>query len=278
MVRGKLQNLRDLSHFHLRILALDLGMLGGCSDYCRFIILGTARAGSNFLRGLLHSHSQIVAFGELFRFYDSIGWDLPNYDRYLQCQRLTALMQRDPSGFLEQKVFRRFPRQISAVGFKMFYYHAQDDSRKSIWTFLRNQKDLKVIHLKRNNTLRLILSLKKAHQTNKWTNTTGVGEENLAISLDYEECLKAFTEAPEIKRQFDIYFEGHHKIDVFYRDLSSNYESEMRRIQEFLGVDYEVVKPTTYRQSNLPLSEAISNYLELKRRFRGTPWEEFFED
>lgn len=278
MVSGKLRNLRDLSYFHLKTLALDLGVLDGHSDYCRFIILGTARSGSNFLLGLLNSHSQIIAFGELFRSYDSIGWDLPDYDPYLQSRSLTSLMQSDPSRFLEEKVFRKFPKQISAVGFKIFYYHAQDDSRETVWTFLRDQKDIKVIHLKRSHTLRRILSLKKAHKTNRWTNTTGTEEEETAISLDYEECLKAFTEATEIKKQFDIHFEGHHKIDVSYEDLSDDYESEMKRIQEFLGVNYEVVKPSTYKQSNQPLSETISNYFDLKRKFKDTPWEEFFED
>jgi len=51
----------------------------------------------------------------------------------------------------------------------------------------------------------------------------------------------------------------------------------MKRIQEFLGVDYEAVQPATYKQSRLPLAVAISNYAELKERFNGTPWEMFFE-
>ena len=278
MISRRPRDLRDLSYFHLRTLALDLGVLGGHSDYCRFIILGTARAGSNFLRGLLNLHSQIIAFGELFRFCDSIGWDLPPYDQYLQSRSLIALMQSDPSRFLEKKVFRRFPKQISAVGFKIFYYHAQDDARRSAWAFLRDQRDLKVIHLKRNNTLRLTLSLKKAHLTDKWTDTTGGEEDNLAIEFDYEECLQAFTQAPEVRKQYDIFFEGNDKIDVFYEDLYSDREREMKRIQEFLGVDYEVVKPSTYKQAKQPLSKAISNYFELKEQFRGTPWEEFFEE
>jgi hypothetical protein len=52
----------------------------------------------------------------------------------------------------------------------------------------------------------------------------------------------------------------------------------MQRIQEFLGVDCEAVVPLTYKQSNQPLSEAISNYFELKEKFVDSPWEDFFED
>lgn len=278
IINRKHKNLGSLCYFHLKNLALDLGILDGHSDYCRFIILGRARSGSNYLRGLLNTHSQIITFGELFRSYDSIGWEFPGYDQYLQSQRLKSLMQIDPCRFLEEKVFRKFPKRILAVGFKIFYYHAQDDFRKAVWPFLKDQKNLKIIHLTRNNTLRIILSLKKAFLTNRWTNITGDEEKKLAISLDYEECLKEFTWSQEIKKQYDDYFEGHHKIDVFYENLSNHCESEMKRIQEFLGVQYESVKPSTFKQANQPLSESISNYSELKEKFRGTSWEEFFED
>lgn len=271
-------NLKDLIYFHVRNLAFDLRIRDGHSDYCKFIILTRGRSGSNFLRGLLNFHNQIVTFGELFRSYDSIGWDFPDYDQYLQSQSLKTLMQNNPDIFLKEKVFKKFPKQILAVGFKIFYYHAQNDSRKTVWTFLRNQKDLKIIHLKRNNTLKVLLSLKRAFKTNKWTDITGSGEEDLAVSLSYEECLHEFTWAQEIKKEYDIYFKDNHKIDVFYENLSRHHESEVRRIQEFLGVTSEIVKPSTYKQSKQPLSKVISNYFELKKKFKDTPWEEFFED
>jgi LPS sulfotransferase NodH len=264
--------------FQLKNLALDLGIQSGYSDYDRFIILARGRTGSNYLRGLLNAHSQIIAFGELFRFYDSIGWDLPPYDEYLKSPDLISLMQRDPIQFLEKKVFRKFPKQIAAVGFKMFYYHAQNDSRKPVWAFLKDQKNLKVIHLKRNNTLRVVISEMKAMKTNQWTNTTGIEEDNFVTSLDYEECLQWFTRTHEFKKQYDIFFKDHPKIDVSYENLSRNYENEVKRIQEFLGVNYESVKPSTYKQSSQPLSKAISNYVELKEQFKNTPWEEFFEE
>jgi Uncharacterized protein conserved in bacteria len=266
------------TYFHLKNLALDLGLLRGHFTYNKFIILGEARSGSNFLRGLLNCHSQIVVFGELFRSQDSIGWELPEYDQYLQSRSLISLIQTDPVRFLETKVFRKFPRQISAVGFKIFYYHAQDDSRKTVWTFLRNQKDLKIIHLKRNNSLRVLLSLKKAFMTNRWTDTFGVKEDDRVISLDCEECLRHFTWAYEVKKQYDIAFKDHQKIDIFYEKLSNHYESKIKYIQEFLGVKYEILKPSTFRQANQPLSKSIRNYFELKEKFKGTPWEEFFED
>lgn len=277
IIDGKYTYLRNLCCFHLKNVALDLGILGGHTDYCRFIILGRARSGSNFLRGLLNSHQQIITFGELFRAYDSIGWEFPDYDQYLQSRSLRSFMQNDPGKFLEERVFKKFPKRILAVGFKLFYYHAQDDSRKIIWPYLKDQKDIKIIHLQRNNTLRVLLSLKKAFQTDKWTNITGE-EETSSILLDCEECLREFTWSQEVKKQYGDYFEGHHKIDVSYENLSNYCEDEIKRIQAFLGVQYEIVKPSTFKQSNQPLSKSISNYFELKEKFKGTSWEKFFEE
>jgi hypothetical protein len=36
------------------------------------------------------------------------------------------------------------------------------------------------------------------------------------------------------------------------------------------------VNPSTFAQARQPLSKAIANYAELKERFSGTIWEEFF--
>jgi hypothetical protein len=78
--------------------------------------------------------------------------------------------------------------------------------------------------------------------------------------------------------EYDQFFNDHPKLDVLYEDLAQDYEREMARIQAFLGVDYQAVKPSTFKQSDQPLSKQIANYFELKKRFIDTPWAEFFEE
>jgi hypothetical protein len=89
------RRLRFWWHRRLSKAAAFLGPRGRRREYKRFIILGEGRSGSNFLRGLLNSHPGILVFGELFRFLDSIGWEFPEYDRFLQTRRLVALSQGD---------------------------------------------------------------------------------------------------------------------------------------------------------------------------------------
>ena len=78
---------------------LRVRSLPGHSDYERFIVLGIARTGSTLLVELLNAHSQVMAFGELFRSPEAIGWDVPPFINY-QSPRMTALHCNDPVGFL----------------------------------------------------------------------------------------------------------------------------------------------------------------------------------
>jgi LPS sulfotransferase NodH len=164
------------------------------------------------------------------------------------------------------------------VGFKLFYYHAQDDGREPVWRFLKDDKSIAVIHLKRSNTLRALLSLKKAFVTNRWTAVSKPEADRLSIRLDYDECLERFVWAQETKERYDAYFSDHPLLDVTYERLCEDRDGQCRRIQEFLGVDLRPLRPSTYKQAQLPLATAIANYAELKARFAGTPWECFFEE
>jgi len=272
---------KNINHWRYQLipyienLGLDIGFLNGYTDYNRFIILGRSRSGTNFLRGLLNSHSQIVVLGELFQSKKAIGWAYPGY---LKSQRDLALFHQEPVRFLESRVFKRFPRRVSAVGFKIFYYHAQDDLWKPVWNYLIEQKDLKVIHNKRRNILRTHLSRKLAGMTDVWVNTGGDGKDSRTVLIDYDECLKDFTQTRDWENTYDQLLGDHKKVEIFYEDLAADYVREMRRIQDFLGVDLEEVKPETFKQSHQSLSKAITNYYELKERFAGSPWESFFED
>jgi hypothetical protein len=124
-------------------------MLGGHRNYTKFIIVGRSRTGSNLLRGLLNSHSQIIAYGEVFQNIqiDSLEWD---HIRFFQSQKILTLIREDPTRFLDKKLFGKYSAQIAAVGFKIFYYHAQNEAWRTVWSYLQDQRDIKVLHIKRD--------------------------------------------------------------------------------------------------------------------------------
>ncbi len=164
--------------FHLNNFALDPGVVKGHPDYKKFIILGTARTGSNFLRSLLNSHKHVIAFGEIFSDYNAIDWQLPVYK--FRSNRVLTLIQNDPTAFLESKVFRNYPRYVSAVGFKIFYNHAQNENWKPVWLHLKDM-GVRVIHIKRKNLLKTYLSEQKAFKTGEWINTSGSNNKRASL-------------------------------------------------------------------------------------------------
>lgn len=224
------------------------------------------------------SHNGIVVFGDIFRRYDIIRWGFPFT---FQSKNTVSHYQNNPVEFLDTQVFGKFPKSVCAVGFKALYPNKHRNVWDPVETYLGKQKNIKIIHIKRKNILKSHLSLKRvAKRRDQWSNISGnqTNTSDQSIHLDYEECLHAFEETREQEKKYDNLFKGQNKINVFYEDLTRNYENEVRRIQEFLEVDYQTLNPLTHKQGKKSLAEEVSNYTELVEKFSGTVWEEFFED
>lgn len=255
-----------------------VGLPLGSADYTRFIIIGTARTGSNFLRSLLNDHPQVVAFGELFRERDAIGWDFSGVPR---SSAVHTLFQTDPVRFLTTRVFGRYPRHIGAVGFKIFYYHAQDDAAwADVWPHLIADTGIKVIHIKRQNMLRTHLSRMRAMQTDVWVQQNQNTAPNIGpITLDYAACLEEFRQTEAYEASFDTQLANHPLLELNYETLADDHDATMRRVFAFLDVPYRPVRPGTVKQSSRrPLSAAIANYAALQAQFAGTRWARFFDE
>ncbi len=256
-------------------LVLDTRLLPGHTEYVRFIIVSRGRSGTSLLRSLLNDHPQVVTFGEIFRKYGAIGWDRSDHQATLS---QLHLIETDPVAFLETYLFRKYSTRITAVGFKLFYYHARNPEWEPVWHYLREQPDIRIIHLRRENVLATHLSLRRAFLTGKWSNNSGQAEYVPPLTLSYEECLEAFTKTQEWEEWTEHFFAGQQKLNICYEALSQDYESEMKRVQAFLGLDYHPTHPRLYKQNRQSLAGSIANYMELKECFSGTLWENFFED
>ena len=162
-----------------------------------------------------------------------------------------------------------------------------DDPGSKIWDILTAVKNLKVIHLKRKNILRTLVSRAIAGKTDQWvqkadSHDTGsrTDKQILAdkqIFISPGECLDGFNETRDREILFDRRFQHHDKIEVFYEDLTRHRAQELNRIQEFLGVDITPLSSGLVRQNPEPLSQLISNYSQLKKFFGDTQWSSFFQ-
>ncbi len=274
-LRQDLVFLKRKAAFYSGRVSIALGAKGGQRDFTRFIILCSARSGSNYLRSLLNSHSRALAFGELFQNPVRISWHLPGY---LALPRQLRLYRQDPRAFIDNVVFGPVPDCIAAVGFKIFYEHTGPVDRSHVWRCLLADRSLKVIHLKRRNKLEQMLSLQKALQTGQWFTRSPHRIQDTSVHLDANACRKWFETANANERIFDVLFAKHDIHEILYEDLCADPVKTMDAVQVFLEVERESLLARTQKQARQMPSQVISNYLDLKEQFSGSPWEACFHE
>jgi hypothetical protein len=269
------------------------------SDYVRFIILSGPRTGSHMLAEALNSSPRIRCFREVFNGrLDFIQFGVEGYDDFSSLDM--ARRKADPLRFLHERIFCRQPEEMRAVGFKYHYKH--------VWGFagvideLVADKELRVLHLRRRNLLRMFVSLRLAEKTGIWLEAeTKVTQANLLkafrhplkalgrvrrnlqrpnrsmdrpgarVTITPDELLKFSVETHLTAKQFDKLLVEHQVLPVFYEDLLDRQEEVLDEAQSFLGVEPGPLTITTRRQNPEPLHELIENYDELHAVLKDTP-------
>lgn len=257
--------------YDLRHTAYNNGFASGHTDYARFVILASARTGSTLVTRSLNHHGAAVTYGEIMRHRDLFP------ARFPELGNSERLFRDDPARFLEERIYRKYPEAIGAVGFKIFYSHAPRDTEwgRAVWDYLIRQNELSVIHLRRRNLLAAHLSRKKAASADEWIKYSGASQ-NTTVSLNFEETRARFEQSRAWEREYEVMFADHPLLDLCYEDVTADYTDEMKRVQTFLGLPLHGVAPATRKRPPQPLSQQIANYHDLKAQFAGTPWAEFF--
>lgn len=232
----------------------------GHNKFRRFIVLSRSRTGSNMLISFLNSHPNIYAEGEIFR-------------------KLSGRNYKD----VLAKAFARQPFYVKAKGFKIFYYHPLDDESSGIWDALVSLDDLYVIHLKRRNILRTLISRKVAGLQDVWGIKTtdqhsGTDRKEIAVTFTVDELSEGFRQTREWEQAGEDMFRNHPLISIDYEDLVSHRESTFRKVAEFLDVRYLEPETNLRKQITKSMRETVTNYEELKSAFSGTEWQPFFDD
>jgi len=222
--------------------------------YKKFIILCYARTGSNLLVSYLNSHPNIKVDGEIFSKLGEIS-----FEKILDSE------------------FRKYPKRIKAVGFKIFYDQPADYLNCGIWEHLGKMDELYVIHLKRQNKLRTMLSLKIAMKNDIWHGST-IGLKDKQVSFSFDELNNQFKQLENWEIEGERRFKEHPLLTIYYEDLDTNPEDIVKKILEFLELPYRKPKTKYSRQNPEKANKLIDNFEELKIGFLGTKWESFFRE
>ena len=280
------------------------------SGYERFIILSAARTGSNVLASYLNSSEQIVCFRELFNWLakEYIDFNVDGYDRFSAEDR--ALRDSDYKRFLQQRIFRPQPQGGRAVGVKMPYDHVW--GYPGLLNWLAQDTELRVLHLKRRNQLRMLVSYKIALATGVWLDDKKVSlstklkpanaprairrprrsaarlwrflrprnpwqKRREPLTLSAEECRAFFEKIEHDEAVYIERFHGHPQLELYYEELLDRRTELLAQVQSFLDVEPRRLTVTMRRQNPEPLRELLANYDELYEAFQGTPYAAFFD-
>ncbi len=252
-----------------------MNLLKGDTNYQRYMIVCRSRVGSNLLVSLLNSHPDAVCYAEIFGDITSgIGGSFQG-----STAPAIALREQQPVDYVEQYIYRKYPKGIKAAGFKIFYYHARTDQWEKVWDYFKSIPDLKIIHLKRDNQLKVHLSRKIAAKTNKWmANGAQTAVEDKAVELVKEDCIKDFETTENWQAWVHEFFADHPILDVQYNDLVKDRQATMNKITDFIGLNRATLKSEVRKQNKEHLSDLITNYTTLKKEFEGTRWAGYFEE
>ena len=244
----------------------------------RFILLAHPRSGSNLVAYSLAAHSQVAMLSEVLSQWPHVRQRCANGPRH------SAAYEEGTDGarFLDQKVFLHDgPRGVRYCGFKIFYDHARfDPDVKTAWNYILENRDIRIIHLRRRNLLASKVSLDVALLTGQWVvENTGKGAPKFvapfaADPADYE---FHFNQLHAFQTWADRVFVHHQVMELEYeRDLFAEFPATMSRVFDFLGLAAETPQMRIQKQSSRSPSEQLTNFTELREHFRHTIYEPFF--
>ena len=266
---------------YLTARAVDAGWLRGHTRFCRFVVLGWYRTGSNLLLSLLNSDPHVVAYSELFSPH-GLFWGNHTYAPRDPRGALERDRTLDASTFLARAAFRPHPHRVRAVGFKLFYPQLVVHPVPGLAESLTTMPDLRVIHLRRRNLLRVLVSNRIAGRTGQMAATTAAeAAEALrhagSLHLTPDACERYFTRVEARSAACEALFDPGAVLRLTYEDLVAQRSDEMARVRSFLGQPPATATTRLVKQATRPLAELVENLDELRRHFHGTRWESFFE-
>lgn len=244
----------------------------------RFIIAGIRRTGTGLIRTTLNNHPQVHCIGEALNFGDRF-----HNKRGQNCEGgYRQYLDKTPAGHVQDLLMRRkmleayldqFYASIEAdaVGFKLM--QTQMDRFPGVLDHLR-ERDVKVIHVVRENVLKTLVSRTAKRVTGK--SHTTVKTKDTTVRLEPSSLLRHLE---RIERQNEVWpalCAGMPYIKTTYEDFVSNRSEELEKLLTFLNVEPMTDLSSHFVKGNSDnLTKIISNYDEAARILKGTRFEKF---
>lgn len=236
-----------------------------------FLIICTNRTGSTVLRRSLDGHPDLSLHDELFLFGDPHcdeirkGLSEGLYPRW-DIDKLNYESDLIP---IINSAFQKYN------GFKVQVCARQIHKHNPAWVHLAHLPNLKVIHMRRRNKIRQMVSLEVALARDLWHVESNEGiPKPKSVFVDPPRLLRKAHHFATCENYFEAYFAHKENMIVWYEDLESDIQKVLHDAQEFLGVAPMQLEVPLKKMLHEPLSELVENYSELVSAAKGTEWED----
>ncbi len=233
------------------------------SQVNKFIVLFVERAGSTYLVTLLNSHPDILSLREEF-----------------SALRLKGMGAEDQLQRARQIYTPPLIGTNKAIGFKSKLIDILDVDG---FTAVLHENNCRVIQLMRRNSVKAVISTINADRLYKSSGTWNLlkeGDRMPPFEVDYGQFETMLQERLEWDRDLVSFVEKLNlpKLTLYYEDLLKDESRFLGEIFSFLGVSPKPVKGKTIKHTRDNLREVLTNFDQLRARYRSTPFEAMFDE
>lgn len=254
-------------------------------DIC--FLIARQRSGTSALGSIFNQHSRLRYFSEIF--HDGhIGHDLNYFTFYLQKVKQDSLYSLPGanvkifSEYLEY-IKSRSKDRIAIIDVKYNSTHNLND----FWQnpagtpgFIRflYKNDIPVIHLKRDNLLKSLISSQMARLNNIWHTGDAGAIRAHSFRLDPQNLIANLMETAEQATLIEKFLvRVQHRIDLTYESLFTEDGAisacARQSICDLLGLEgFPASKPIYVKQTNDDLRQVLENYDEIEQCLAGSPF------
>lgn len=250
-----------------------------------YVIISHPRTGSTLLQLALRQHPHVCQFGELFNDEKTarvIAASCGRGNCWLPAPYIDVNVSAEE--YVRRQVFKPAPwPDVRAVGFKLFYHQAHEtEATKTLWRFLRTEKQIRILHVYRYHLLECLVSLQTAFATDVWAVSADDAQPArptcATFYLSPAQCKDYFCTIVRQRKIMDRIFSEHNVLQIEYsRDLTERFHVTTTQVQRFLKVPFHPLEKSLRKQANTPIKDRIENFEQLKRYFSYTKYSCYFE-
>lgn len=248
------------------------------SEATRFVVSGSQRTGTTFVRTSLGSHPDIVCYGEVFQLGKS-PYRLPGgywaYTRRSAVGRIKAALRPRASfrDYLDQLYSQNNCR---AVGFKLMLSHCI--AKPYLWPMIKQYR-VKSILVTRRNVLKILVSKRAAAASGVYhvsaslpVKTAVANWASQSVAIDPATIIQELDAIAHQQMQWRKLLEHLEFMELVYEDYIQDQPSWNAKMLDFLGVPKQPLTSDLKKVNPDELRNLVSNYAEIVAVVRQSPY------